>query len=326
MKALVYTAPRRLELMALPQPGLQPGEVLVRIRAAGVCGSDLHGFLGRSKRRKPPLVLGHEFAGEVDGERVAVYPIIGCGRCPYCAAGSDNLCPGRKVYGLDMNGGLEEYVAVPSNCLFHIAKDMSFIEGSLVEPLANAIHIVSRLDVAGRTGLIYGAGPIGVLCALVAKQAGAAKLAVVDRNPHRLAKMAELGADLVVQAAEQDPVGTILNWTDGHGVHFAIDAVGNRACRQNAISVTASGGTVGCVGLEEEVCEIESRVLVVREIDLKGSYAYTRADFAAAITMLERKLLPWRSFIDEASLSEGQQVFDDLGNGRSAIIKAVFAL
>ena len=326
MNALVYTAPRCLEFKALPQPAPRVGEGLVRIRAVGVCGSDLHGFLGRSKKRKPPLVLGHEFAGEMDGDPVAVYPIIGCGHCAHCDAGCDNLCRERKVYGLDMDGGLAEYVAAPSKCVFRIGKGMSFVEGSLVEPLANAVHVVSRLRVAGRTGLVYGAGPIGMLCALVAKQAGAAKLAVIDKNPHRLAKMAELGLDLIIQAVEQDPVRAILNWTDGHGVDFSIDAVGNRVCRHNAISATASGGVVACIGLEEEVCEIDSRILVVREIDLQGSYAYTRADFAEALTMLQRKLLPWQSFVSQVPLSQGQRVFEDLGGGESAIIKAVFVL
>jgi len=237
MKALVYTAPRQLRMLDLPDPSPKPGEVLIRIRAAGVCGSDLHGFLGRSRKRVPPLVLGHEFTGEVadggqaagfgTGDEVAVYPIIGCGVCGYCANDRENLCPSKRVYGLDLHGGLAEYVCAPARCLFRLPGGMSFLEGSLIEPLANAVHVLKRLpDVRGQSGLIYGAGPIGMLCAFVAMQFGARRVAVVDRNPHRLASMNYLGVNRAVDATREDPVRTILEWSGGNGVDFSIDAVG----------------------------------------------------------------------------------------------------
>lgn len=325
MRALVYTGPRRLELQQIPQPTPRAGEALVRVRAVGVCGSDLHGYLGRSSKRKPPLVLGHEFAGDAEGAPVAVYPIIGCGHCAYCANDRENLCPERKVYGLDFHGGLAECVTAPKRCLFQLPPSMSFVEGSLAEPLANAVHVLSRCpDVRGQAGLIYGAGPIGMLCLLVAKDAGAGRLAIVDRNPHRLAKMKELGAEIVIQADTQDPTGEVMEWTRGHGADFAIDAVGTAACRQNTISATASGGTVVCIGLEEENCQTDTRPVVTRELDIKGSYAYTRADFAHAIAMLEAKSVPWQSFLYEAALEQGEAVFEDLASGNSKIMKAVF--
>ena len=204
---------------------------------------------------------------------------------------------------------------------------MSFLEGSLVEPLANAVHVLKRCpDVRGQSGLIYGAGPIGMLCAFVARHFGAARLAVVDRNPHRLSKMHQLGADLTINASDEDPVRTILEWTAGTGADFSIDAVGNTACRENSIASTAAGGTAVCIGLEEEVCAVDTRPLVTREVDLKGSYAYTRADFAEAIELLQRKLLPWETFVTKAQLAQGQSIFDDLATGSSAIMKAVFEI
>jgi L-iditol 2-dehydrogenase len=336
MKALVYTAPRTLELQELAAPEIRSSEVRVKVRAAAVCGSDLHGFLGRSKKRVPPLVLGHEFSGEVAdssdvaftrGDAVAVYPIISCGACRYCAGDRENLCPSKRVYGLDIHGGLAEYVGAPARCLFRLPAGMSFLEGSLVEPLANAVHVLKRCpDVRGQSGLIYGAGPIGMLCALVARHFGAARLAVVHRNPHRLSKMHQLGADLVINASAEDPVRTILEWTAGNGVDFSIDAVGNTACRENSIASTAAGGTAVCIGLEEEVCAADTRPLVTREVDLKGSYAYTRADFADAIELLQRKLLPWETFVTKAQLAQGQAIVDDLATGSSAIMKAVFEI
>ncbi len=335
MKALVYTAPRQLRMLDLPDPLPKPGEVLVRIRAAGVCGSDLHGFLGRSRKRVPPLVLGHEFTGEVadggqgagfgTGDEVAVYPIIGCGVCGYCTSDRENLCPSKRVYGLDLHGGLAEYVCAPARCLFRLPGGMSFLEGSLIEPLANAIHVLKRLpDVRGQSGLIYGAGPIGMFCAFVATQFGARRIAVADRNPHRLASMKPIGVNRTVDATAEDPVPTILEWSGGNGADFSIDAVGNTACRQNTIDCTAAGGAVVCIGLEEEVCAVDTRPLVTREVDLKGSYAYTRADFAEAISLLERKLLPWKKVVTIAQLVHGQAIFDELASGTSAIMKAVF--
>src|SRR4051812_29833602 len=163
MKALVFTAPRQLEMQDLPVPEIGGGEALIRVRASGVCGSDLHGFLGKSKRRVPPLVLGHEFSGEVAeissaipgvsaGDRVAIYPLKTCGQCAWCRTGRENICPNRKVYGLDFHGGLAEYVSAPGECIFRIPSDMSFPEGSLVEPLANAIHVIDRCaDVEDQT-------------------------------------------------------------------------------------------------------------------------------------------------------------------------------
>jgi threonine dehydrogenase-like Zn-dependent dehydrogenase len=285
----------------------------------------------------PPLVLGHEFTGEVAdggqaaglgrGDRVAVYPIIGCGICGYCAGDRENLCPSKRVYGLDLHGGLAEYVCAPPGCIFRLPANTSFLEGSLIEPLANAIHVLKRLpDVRGRTGLIYGAGPIGMLCAFVAKQFGACRIAVVDRNPHRLANMCHLGVDRTVNAAAEDPVRTIMEWAGGSGADFSVDAVGNTACRRNTIDCTAAGGAVVCIGLEEEVCAVDTRPLVTREVDLRGSYAYTKAEFSEAISLIERKLLPWKKVVTVSQLVQGQAIFDELSGGRSAIMKAVFEL
>ncbi|MGI8960151.1 MAG: zinc-dependent alcohol dehydrogenase [Bryobacteraceae bacterium] len=192
MKALVYTRPMNVELRDLDAPQLGDGDVLVRVRACGVCGSDLHGFRGNRSRRVPPLVLGHEFSGDIGengnsrrlrtGSQVAIYPLLCCGNCIYCSTGRENLCPSRRVFRLDLHGGLAEFVAVRENCLFPLAPGMSHIEGALVEPVANALHILSRIpNVCGGTGLIYGAGPIGLLSAYIAREAGAARLVVVDR-------------------------------------------------------------------------------------------------------------------------------------------------
>jgi len=338
MRALVYTAPRKLELQELPAPEVRPDEVLVRIRAVGVCGSDLDGFLGKSKKRVPPLVLGHEFSGEVvqvgagvkdfhGGEMVAVYPLVFCGECRYCAAGRQQICPNRKVYGLDLHGGLAEYVSAPSKCLFRMPAGMSFAEGALVEPLATAIHAISRYaDIQGATALVYGGGPIGTLVCWVAKYLGAERIAVVDINPKRLAKLKELGADWTVDGNDGDSVRAIPGWAGDRGVDLVVDAVGSSACRANAVACVSSGGMVVWIGLAGDMCEVDARTVVTREIEIKGSYAYGLKDFGRALSILAEGAFPATVFASDAQLEDGQAIFEELATGRSALMKAIFKL
>jgi L-iditol 2-dehydrogenase len=282
--------------------------------------------------------LGHEFSGQIEdvgnqisgfspGEGVAVYPLIACGICQYCKSGRHNLCPQRKVFGLDFHGGLAEYASVSEECLFRIPPMMTYTEAALVEPLANAVHVLGKCpNVEGQTGLVYGCGPIGLLVFLAAKHFGARRLAVVDLNLHRLHIAEDLGADLVVDASELNPVDSILEWTGGRGVDFAVDAVGNSVCRQNTIACTALGGTVVWIGLGGDICEIDGRAVVTREVEIKGSYAYSKQDFARAMALIEQRAIPIHSFISEVRLDQGQSVFDELTNGQTAMMKAVFNL
>ena len=338
MRALVYTAPRHLEIQDLPSPEPKPGEFLVRVRAAGVCGSDLDGFLGKSKKRVPPLVLGHEFSGEIvnsgngapdfcAGDRVAVFPLISCGQCSYCRSSRHHICPARRVYGLDFHGGLAECVSAPPACLFKLPESMSFLEGALVEPLANAVHVLGRLpSVQGKTGVVYGAGPIGALVGCAAKYFGASRLAVVDINANRLEKMKGLGADLVIHGRSQDVVKEVVEWAGGQGVDFAVDAVGRPACRRNVLAMLAPGSTTVWIGLGEDACELDGRAIVTRELEIKGSYAYGLKDFARALDILAERVFPIQQFVSEKPLESGQQIFEELASGQSALMKVVFRI
>jgi L-iditol 2-dehydrogenase len=319
----------------LREPELGTGDILLRVRACGICGSDLHGFLGKSKKRVPPLALGHEFSGDVvgpgnsrrfqPGTAAAVYPLLCCGNCRYCQSGRENLCAWRRVFGLDLHGGFCEFVAAPEDCVFPLASGMSYVEGALIEPLANALHVVSRIpDVRGATGLIYGAGPIGLLSLFAARQAGAARIAVDDRNQHRLRVARDFGAELVIDVSRQNPIEIVRNWTDGYGADFAVDAVGTDLCRQNAMECTASGGTVVCIGLDQEICPIDTRPFVVRELDVRGAYAYTRKEFAAALEILAARRFPSEMFVTTADINDGQRIFEELAGGQSPLLKAVF--
>jgi threonine dehydrogenase-like Zn-dependent dehydrogenase len=336
MKALVYTGPRRLELQDLPVPRIAPHEALVRIRAVGVCGSDLFGYLGRSKRRVPPLILGHEFAGEVvevgaacngfrAGQAVAVYPLVTCGRCRHCQDNRHHICPDRRVYSLDFHGAMAEFVSVPHECLFRIPSGMSYLEGALVEPLANAIHVVEKCGpLVGAGGVIFGAGSIGLLIYWYARHLGADRLAVVDRNPHRIEVVKRMGADLVIDASKIDPVERVRIWTGGRGAEFTVDAVGVSLCRQQAIACSSMGSISVWIGLEDDQTELSCLPIVNREIDIRGSYAYSRQDFAKAITLLEQKLLPTDDFVTQVDLTQGREIFEQLIAPNCSMIKAVF--
>jgi L-iditol 2-dehydrogenase len=338
VKALVYTQPYRLEVRDLPDPVLRSNEALVQTRAVGVCGSDLHGFSGRSKRRVPPLVLGHEFSGEIAatgsdisrfkaGDKVIVYPLVFCGLCEYCLRNWQQLCVSRKLFGLDFHGAMAEYVAVPEDCIIPLPSGLSYSAGALVEPLAVGLHVLEQCsNVAGKTGLIYGAGGIGLLTYLSARQMGASSLAVVDRNPHRLEKIKELGADLTVNANEQDPVEMVLAWTRGRGVDFAVDAVGVRASQLNTIACTASGGTVVVVGLVDSTCEIDFQRIILRELRIRGSYAYTKPEFQQALSWIAQGVIPAEKFVSEASLWDGQKVFEELTTGSSKLTKVILTI
>jgi threonine dehydrogenase-like Zn-dependent dehydrogenase len=338
MKALVYIQPGELRIQELPIPRIDSGQVLLRVRATGVCGSDLDGFLGRSKKRIPPLVLGHEFSGEVvetgdsatgvaAGQRVAVYPLVFCGRCRYCQTQRHQICPNRKVYGLDFHGALAEYLSAPETSLFSMPPNMSFVEGALVEPLANALHALSHCRaLKGMTGVVFGAGPIGMFTLWAAKHLGADRVAVADLNPHRLAKLAILGADLIVDAIRQDPVTTLLDWTGGMGVDFAVDAVGSSECRANTIRAMAPGGTAVWIGLAADPAGIDGRAIVTREIEIKGSYAYGLDDFGRALSILAENTFPVDAIVRRANLAEGQSIFEDLSGGHTPLMKVIFEL
>ncbi|HLF49354.1 MAG TPA: alcohol dehydrogenase catalytic domain-containing protein, partial [Methylomirabilota bacterium] len=198
MKALVYPDWNTLEVREVPEPLPGPGEVVVAVAAAGICGSEIEAFVSRSPRRPPPLILGHEFCGEVvaagegvsgwaPGDRVVVNSLITCGRCPACLDGMSHLCPGRGVFGMNRPGAFAELVAVPTACLVPLPEKISPIQGALVEPLANAVHVFGLVrERFPETVVVIGAGTIGLMALQVARAAGAFRLVAVDTNDARL--------------------------------------------------------------------------------------------------------------------------------------------
>jgi L-iditol 2-dehydrogenase len=322
-----------MELQEVPQPQPGLGEVLIRVAAAGICGSDVHGFRGQSARRKPPLVMGHEFTGQVvalgpgvddlpTGQMVVVNPLLPCGTCEWCLSGRGHICPYRKLIGMDRPGAFADYVVVPRRAIFPLPDGMSPTLGAMAEALANSVHIIQQ-NISGLTRgvAVIGAGTQGLLALQMAKLAGISPRLITDMESYRLEMARRLGADLAIQAREQDPVQTVLDFTDGRGVDLVIEAVGHDVTRRQAIAMAAPGGRIVFLGLHEVHSELDCQAIVARELTVRGSYAYSPHDFLTALDLLANRRVEVTSWLDEAPLTEGQHVFEALADHPGQWIK-----
>jgi threonine dehydrogenase-like Zn-dependent dehydrogenase len=322
MAALVWTAPLQAELREQPVPEPAAGEVVLAVRAVGVCGSDLHGYRGHSPLRVPPLVLGHEVVGEdPDGGLHIVNPLIGCGTCALCGSGQPNLCPERALLGLNRAGAFAEYVAVPEANLHVLPVVMSPVLGTLVEPLATGVNALRGTAIGEDTVVVViGAGPIGLLAAHAIRRQGPGLLIHHDLDPRRVAyaavtaDLAETSIDAVFEA--------VARAGDGQGAAVVVDAVGVEATWTAAIGLVRPGGTVLEVGLGQPTGELPVGDLVRRGITVRGVYAYTSDDFADALALLTAHP-PALDWVQTAELGDGVSMLARLADGTGPV-KAVF--
>lgn len=334
MKALVYTEPRKLEFREWPEPELGLGDALVRVQAVAVCGSDIHGWLGHSRGRVPPLILGHEMAGVVvevrerdtpvkAGEPVAVYPIIGCEQCRFCTSGRDFLCRRRQVLGLHVAGGFAEYLKVPAKNLYPIPQELGFVRGALVEPLANALHTVGKADEERGPVAVLGAGPIGLLILQVARQLNFSKIAVVEINANRSAAARKLGADLTANPAGADGLQLLQRFFGEDGCTAVFDAAGFSPTRQLALKLVRSAGLIVLGGLGEAETSLDFVEVIRREVRMAGAYAYSRREFQIAADWVASGRVSLEGWVSEAPLADGQTIFEELSRPNSTRIKVV---
>ena len=333
MKALVYTAPHKVEKQTHPDPLPKADEVVVRVRAAGVCGSDLLGFLGKSKKRVPPLILGHEIGGEVAavgsavtdlkvGARVAIMPLITCAACVHCRRGRNSLCEKRVLLGMNVAGGFAEYTVAPRACLYPVPETMDFLSASMVECLATPANLFEN-HVRGpiETAAIFGAGTQGILALQMAKVRGATRIFVVDVQEARLAVAERLGAR-PVHAKKGDPVAVILEATGGQGCDVVVDAAGYTPTRQQGLKVVARGGILGLVGLSDPATEFDVMDIINREIEIHGVYGYAPADFRKALDLVAAGRVDVTSWVREFPLEDGQRILDQLTTAPGDLVKA----
>jgi len=335
MRALVYTAPLMLALEELPDPAPNAGEVVIRVDACGVCGSDVHGFAGRSRIRNPPMVMGHEFvghvcevgAGVVDrhiGERVVVLPVIGCGECRLCRGGRPNICPERRLVGGHLPGAFANKVKVPARATYPVRASLSDAVAVLVEPMSNAVHMLSLGEFrVHQDVVVLGAGTLGLLTVALAVAGGARQVLVTDLNPHRLEVAVALGAQVTLLASDDRALANIRDATDG-GPMLVIDTAGFTASRRQAIEVVRPGGIVVLLGTGEAASELPVQDVINREISLRGSYSSTEEEFRRALEFMTDTGIDSESWVQSVRLQEGPAYFSRLLSGAPALVKVRF--
>ncbi|MFC3799569.1 zinc-binding dehydrogenase [Cohnella sp. GCM10012308] len=328
MQALVYQGPEKLAIEQVDVPSIEPHEVLVKVESVGICGSELEGYLGHSSVRVPPLVMGHEFCGRVAAlgdqanglsleDKVVVNPLIACRACPSCMRGEYNICRNRKIVGIHRPGAFADYVAVPFENAIRVPQEMDASLASLAEPLAVAIHAVKLGFKPLDDLLIYGAGPIGLLCVAAARQMGAGSIVVLDLQPARLAHAEKLGAIGLSPREIEDRREALFP----QGMPVIIDCVGVQATREQAMNLVDPGGAVIMVGLGHGKSELPMNHLVRQEISLIGSYTYSHEDFRQAVALLIRGNVAIEGWTQTRPLDEGPSAFRELAEGKSPFSK-----
>jgi L-iditol 2-dehydrogenase len=329
MKALLLHGPSQLKLVDFPEPKPAPDEVLLRIRACGICGSDVHGWNGSTGRRNPPLIMGHEAAGEIvdvgldvtdwrPGERVTFDSTIFCGRCDYCRQGQVNLCVNRRVVGVApaeyrQHGAFAEFLALPARILFRLPTGMPFEHAAMVEPVSIALHAVRRVKVTPTdTAVVVGSGMIGLLVVQALRWAGARRIIAVDLEPTRLALARELGATDTFQSDLSDVPAEVARLTGGQGADLAFEVVGVAATLQLTLASLRRGGAAVLVGNLAPTAGFPLQAVVTRELTLHGSCG-SAGEYPLGLDLIARGEIRVQPIITAvAPLAEGGQWFQRL--------------
>ena len=340
MKALVLREYGKLVYEDVPRPQVGPDEVLVKVEACGICGSDVHGLDGSTGRRQPPLIMGHEASGVIaetgrevrgwkGGDRVTFDSTIYRLDDWYTRRGLYNLSDGRMVLGVSpgdyrRHGAFAEYVAVPQHILYRVPSSVGFEQAAMVEPVAVAAHAVALTPLAvGDTAVVVGAGMIGLCLVQVLRAAGCSRVCAVDLEAERLDLARELGAFAVLDPRKADVAAELARATEGRGADAAFEAVGIGPAVKTAIDVVRRGGTVTLVGNVSPTVEVPLQAVVTRQLRLQGSCSIA-GEYPAALAMIERGVVnvdAMRSAV--APLSEGAAWFDRLYRKERGLMKVI---
>ncbi|WGR62003.1 galactitol-1-phosphate 5-dehydrogenase (plasmid) [Paracoccus ferrooxidans] len=322
MKALVYTGERALEMRQVPDPVPKPSEVLVRVDAVGICGSDIHAYLGHDERRPAPLILGHEVAGTIasgarTGQRVTVNPLATCGTCPACRDGRDNLCPERQIISMPpREGGFAEFITSPERNLVAIPDALPATVACLAEPLACGWHAVKLgnrvLGGPATRVLILGGGAIGFGAALAARALGSTDVTIVEPNAIRRQRLTEIDDFPVVERAPS-----------GAAPDLVIDAAGFGATRAVASETVRPGGVILHIGLGQATDGLNIRRMTLQEITFIGTYTYSHSDFEECTAAIIEGHLGRCDWTDIRDLADGSAAFAGMVGNAIASPKVV---
>jgi threonine dehydrogenase-like Zn-dependent dehydrogenase len=338
MKAIVWNGPEEMAVEEVPEPAVEPGTVVVRPEAVGICGSEIEGYLGRMGNRTPPLVMGHEFAGTVTevgegvdedllGREVAVNPLSSDGTCRLCRAGYTNLCPNRRLVGIHSPGGFAEFALAPAQNVYPLPEGVEARAGALAEPLANGVHAI-KLGLAGHFvehAVVVGAGTIGLMCLQAAVLEDIPEVSVVEPHEARREQALELGAR-AAYASGEEAREALEGSTEGLGADLVVDAVGAEVTRRMAVEVLLRpGGRAVFVGLHDDATTLGFHDIVRGQLDLQGSYAFTADDYEQALEWLVAGSAGIGELPPVLPLEEGPGAFAELVRGPSEQIKVFLA-
>lgn len=330
MKALLLTAPSTLAIVDFPTPAIADDEVLVRIHACGICGSDFHGWDGSSGRRQAPLIMGHEASGEVvatgprvekwnAGDRVTFDSTIYCGVCHFCRQGQINLCENRRVVGVSpteykQHGAFAEFVAVPSRILYRLPDTLPFDQAAMIEPVSIAVHAVQRITIAATdTVVVVGSGMIGLLIVQALRWAGAKRIVAVDLAENRLTLARRLGATHTFNPSTSDVAAEVARLTEGLGADAAFEVVGLTPTVNLAIAVLKRSGSCVLVGnLSPKTQDFPLQAVVTKEITVTGTCS-SAGEYPLCLDLIARGVIDVKPMIETvAPLEDGASWFEKL--------------
>jgi L-iditol 2-dehydrogenase len=340
MNALMLREYKHLELIDLPQPEIGANDLLIRVKACGICGSDIHGYDGSTGRRIPPLVMGHEAAGLVEaagsavsrfkpGDRVTFDSTVYCGECFFCLRGQQNLCDNRQVLGVSCgdyrrNGAFAEFVSVPERICYRLPDNVPFEHAALIEAISVAVHAVSLTPIAlNDTAVVVGSGMIGLLIIQSLKLTSCGRIIAIDVDDAKLKAAAQLGAHETINSRNEDARARILSLTSGRGADLALEAVGATDPIQTAIDCVRKGGVVTLVGNLSPKVQIPLQVVVSRQLKLIGSCA-SSGEYPTCIDLLARGAIQVEPMISaRAPLSQGVEWFERLYSHEPNLMKVI---
>jgi L-iditol 2-dehydrogenase len=336
MQALYYPAFDQLEIRDVPTPEPGADEVLLRVSACGLCGSELETFKSHSPRRPPPLIMGHEFCGVVtavgrDGDAALIgrkfvsNSLIPCGRCVRCTRGDTHLCKDRQIFGMHRGGAFAEFVNVPIRGLIPWPEALSAQAAALAEPLGNGVHIVNLTrHLPVRTALVIGAGPIGLMCQQALQAMRGVSTMVCDLSAGRLEVARKLGATRIVSSKDENVAAAALAWTDGEGVDLVVDAAGSAATKRLSLAALRPGGATVWIGLHGNAVELESYGVTLPEKQIFGTYAAKMEELAEALELMRSGRVDVTSWTETVPLAQAVSAFHRMANPGDCDLKAVF--
>jgi L-iditol 2-dehydrogenase len=336
MKALSYTAFEQLEIRDEPPPEAASGEVVLRVAACGLCGSELESFRSRSPRRQPPIIMGHEFCGMIEsvgpgcdpgllGRRFVSNSLVSCGRCARCSRGDTHLCKDRRIFGMHRPGAFAELVRVPVRALIPWPDELPAQAACLAEPLANGVHVANLTrHLPARTALIIGAGPIGLMCQQALQAIRGTTTLVCDLSIGRLEIARKLGANDAIDARTGNVENSVVEWTSGEGVDLVVDAAGSETTKRLSIAALRPGGAAVWIGLHDDTVELETYAVTLPEKQILGTYAAKVEELADALQLMKAGRVDVTSWTTAVPLDQAVPAFLRMLNPGEHDIKALF--